>query len=76
MYTVKLDYFKETGKWYAQGEYTTKVSELHFIWDEVEEKIEERCLPGLIQGHSNFIVSVDVPMHPYNHPHLIIPDKE
>jgi len=33
---------------------------------------ERQVLPGLHIGHSEVIVSVDVPNHPHNHPKLII----
>ncbi|CAG0943404.1 hypothetical protein ANRL1_01327 [Anaerolineae bacterium] len=73
-YTVKLEYFKEFGKWHADGEYHTNEFELYRIWFEVEAKLRHRILPGLMAGHSDFIVSVNVPGHPHEHPHLIIPE--
>ncbi len=72
MCTVKLTYFKPSGKYYSDGEYESNKEDLWEIWNEVEQKRESGHLPGLIEGHSPFIVSVDVPDHPHNHPHLII----
>lgn len=86
---VKLTYFKPTGKYYASGEYETKLPArdlrhpqsslpapyLHEIWAEVEAMIELRRCPDLVEGHSNFLVAVDVPDHPHNHPHLIWPER-
>lgn len=69
---VKLDMFKRNGKWYSEGEYETEEKPLYQIWAEVRRMRDERRLPGLIEGHSDFIVSVDVPDHEHNHPHLII----
>lgn len=84
---VKLTYFKPTGKYYAIGEYETQLPAyligaldvrapyLHEIWAEVAEMIEARRCPGLVEGHSHFLVSVDVPDHSHNHPHLIWPQE-
>lgn len=69
---VKLEYFKRTGKWYASGEVEMANQPLFKIWDEVKAMRDEGCLPGLVKGHSDFIVSVDVPEHEHNHPHLIV----
>ena len=69
---VRLDYFKESGKWYTEGEYITEKEFLHDIWKEVEHKRSIGELPGLIKGGgSDFIISVDVPDNELNHPHLI-----
>lgn len=68
---VKLDYFKQSGKFYGDGEYETQETVLFRIWDEVEDKRNLGVLPGLAEGHSRFIVSIDVPEHELNHPHLI-----
>jgi hypothetical protein len=72
MYKVKLDYFKRSGKWYSDGEYETEKSELFEIWEEVGEMAEKKRLPGLMEGHSDFVVLVSVPDHPHDHPHLVI----
>lgn len=73
-YTVKLDYFKESGKWYSEGEYISTQFDLYRIWSEVETKLRRHTLPGLMVGHhDDFIVSVNVPGHPHEHPHLLIP---
>ena len=69
---VKCTMFKETGKYYTDGEYETGLEHLFEIWREVRTMRNEGRLPGLVQGHSHFIVSVDVPDHQFNHPHLII----
>lgn len=81
---VKLTYFKPSGKFYAEGEYETGVPDedcgwprdikappLWRIFNEVEALKDEKRLPGLIEGHSNFSVLIDVPDHPHRHPHLI-----
>jgi hypothetical protein len=73
---VKLIYFKsDTGKYYAEGSYDTKVDDLYDIWDEVEQMAKIRKLPGLSEGSYGWIISVDVPDHPHNHPKLILPES-
>jgi len=69
---VKLVYYKPNGKYYHDDEYETNEKELWMIWNEVEDKLLSGHLPGLVDGAREFIVSVDVPEHKHNHPHLII----
>ena len=68
---VELTYFKPSGKYYASGEYTSKKEQLFDIHREVAEKNKAGDLPGLMEGSSDWIVSVRVPHH--NHPHLVLP---
>jgi len=70
---VDLNYFTETGKWYSEGNYRTRNENLWEIWEEVQGMLDNRKLPGLIDGHSAFCVTVDVAQHPHRHPHLIYP---
>lgn len=72
---VKLTYFKPSGKYYSEGSYTTNNVGLYDIWSEVRTMQIEKDLPGLTSGHSDFIISVDVPDHPCRHPHLILIDR-
>ena len=69
---VILIYFKKTGKYYSEGEYYTKNKSLFEIWQEVREMKNNKKLPGLVEGANEFIISVDVPDHVNNHPHLIL----
>lgn len=73
---VSLTYFKETGKYYSEGSYETEKEHLFEIFNEVRQKVQDRILPRLVKGCSEFIVSIDVPDHPHNHPRLIVPSKE
>lgn len=81
---VKLCYFKPSGKYYSEGEYETAITAvdlvhpdgahappIHLIFSEVHELKTKQMLPGLIEGHSDFAVLIDVPDHPHRHPHLI-----
>lgn len=49
MKLVKLDYFKESGKWYASGELYTDLD----FWDTcdlVRNLMKQKRLPGLVEG--------------------------
>ncbi len=73
MYRVKLTYFRLSGKYYSEGEYESAKTHLFEIWREVRQFLLTRKLPGLVEGCSEFIILVDVPEHPHEHPRLIIP---
>lgn len=68
---VKLTYFKDSGKYYSEGEYNSNEKELYEIHDEVRVMIKDKCLPGLMENHSSFIVLVNVPGHEHEHPILL-----
>lgn len=68
---VELTYFRMHGKYYADGEYQTAKEHLWEIWDEVRHFRTYGILPGLHHGHSDYIVLVNVPDHPHDHPVLI-----
>ena len=73
---VNLTYFKKTGKFYSSGNFLICAdTPLHVIWDIVAHKSVDGNLPGLqFSPHAHdFIISVDVPDHKSNFPHLIIP---
>jgi hypothetical protein len=70
--TVKLTYFKPSGNYYWDDEYQTNKEDMFEIASEVRTLRDIGHLPGLVQGHSKFIVLIDVPEHPHNHPILIV----
>jgi hypothetical protein len=75
---VKLTYFRVFGKYYGDAEYTSELkpgTALYVVWDAVEIMREARTLPGLVEGHDEYIVLVDVPEHPHNHPVLLVPKR-
>lgn len=74
-YLVKLTYFKQSGKYYSEGEYYSKEEDMWRIFDEVRRLLQNKVLPGLIEGHSNFIVYVEVPDHRHNYPTLVIENE-
>ena len=53
---VRLTYFKQSGKYYSEGQYITKKKKLFEIWDEIVLLMQVGELPGLMKGHSDFIV--------------------
>jgi len=69
---VVLQYFRESGKWYSEGEYNTDKKHLFDIWEEVLSMVRTKRLPGLVEDHSDYYVLIDVPQHPHRHPHLIV----
>jgi len=69
---VDLIYFRLSGKYYSSGSYMTNKENLGEIWEEVRGMQQTKNLPGLMTGHSEFHISIDVPDYPYNHPHLIL----
>lgn len=72
---VDLTYFKPNGEFYTRADYVTAKETLAEIWAEVTEMMRKARLPGLMPGHSPFIVSVRCPGHVSDHPWLIVPDS-
>lgn len=69
---VKLTYFKPNGKYYTLGEMEVSGTiHMHDIWNVVDGLISAQQLPGLKEGHSEFIVHIEVPRHPHNHPYIM-----
>lgn len=68
---VRFTYFKPNGKLYSVGKYNTFKDYMFDVFKEVANMRLEAKLPGLVEGHSNFIVLVECPDHPNNHPHLV-----
>ena len=72
---VELVYFKETGKYYSGGSYQTQLSNYWEIMAEVQGKINNKVLPGLMPGHSEFFVLMnleDRPSHSLSYSQLNI----
>ena len=73
--TVKLQYFKQSGKYYSDGEFEVDESkEMFHIFEIVRNLSERGRLPGLIEGHSSFHVLVRAPGHRNDYPALILGD--
>lgn len=76
---VRLVYFQSSGKYFSEGEYETEKENLCQIFAEVREMSQDGRLPGLVFGCTEFHVLINVPkhpQHPYNHPRLILVEKE
>jgi hypothetical protein len=73
---AKLTYFKDTGKYYGEGEMEIDDPNrpLFEVWAQVRHLMKLQRLPGLVENHSNFIVLVNVPDHPHDHPRLMFPE--
>lgn len=73
---VKLSYFKQSGKWYSNGDFTVPATlSLIDIWDMVKKIMKQGKLPGLVTGGgSEFYVLCNVPGHVHEHPALFIPE--
>lgn len=69
---VIVNYFKQNGKWYSEGEYDTNKVQLFEIWEELREMFNNRKRPGLVDGIQEFNTLVNVPEHPHNHPYIIM----
>lgn len=62
MIIILLTYFKKSGKYYSEGQLEVPNTDRPWeIYDQVRELLKTRTLPGLIPGHSNFTVHVDIP---------------
>ena len=76
---IKLTYFRLFGKFYTNEEYDFAAADhtwlLNDIWAHIEQLRDEKRLPGLKEGHSDYIIAVSVPDHPNDHPVLILPDE-
>lgn len=72
MLKVNLTYFRRSGKYASEGDFSTEQTPLFRIWDIVKKMKKNRSLPGLVMRHDDYIVLVDVPEHPHRHPHLLI----
>jgi hypothetical protein len=72
---VNLTYYRYGGKFSSEGSYETQREHLFEIHEEVQEMLEAGCLPGIRPGHSQYLVSVDVPEHPHNHPRLVMAER-
>jgi hypothetical protein len=69
---VQLTYFKDTGKYYSEGEYETELDSLTKIWEEVRAMIQQGKCPGLLEGRHDFHTLVNVAGHRHEHPRLML----
>lgn len=72
LHSVKLTYFRDTGKYGSDGAFVSCHRHLHKIWEEVISLRDKRMLPGMVQGSYTAFILIDVPTHPLDNPRLII----
>ena len=68
--TVKLMYFKQSGKYYSNGEYETEKTMWHEMIDEIKQLKVDGKLPDLVDGAREFIIFVEG-VEPWGVPHII-----
>lgn len=71
-FTVKIQYFKQSGKFYSEGEYLTDKLQMYEIFLEVRGMLHNGRRPGLVNGNDEFIAYVLVADHPHSTPMLIM----
>jgi hypothetical protein len=75
-WTIKLTYFKPSGKYYTHGEYRTNKANMFEIADEVEHMNTHGALPGLTSGcEGYFHIHIDAGDHPNAYP-VLVPSRE
>lgn len=57
---TKLTYFKESGKYYAEGEYDTTATVFHEAISEIATKLNRGEAPGLIKMDPSFDTLVQI----------------
>lgn len=55
---VNLTYFKRSGKYYTEAAYESLNTLAFEVYKEVRDMVDSKTLPGLNEGHSDFIVLV------------------
>lgn len=73
-YRVNMTYFKKNGKFYDEAWISVPGDmPLHQIWELVRRMRSEGRLEGLVEGAGReFMILVNVPGHPHEHPHIIV----
>lgn len=69
-YVIKLQYFKEGGKYYSSGEYITHQEHHWDMVEEVRQMKRDGKLPGLVEGAREFAVFIEA-CEPWGFPRLI-----
>jgi hypothetical protein len=59
MKKVKLQYFKQSGKYYAEGEFETDEVQAYHVHEQVRQMQELGTLPGLAAGCREYDIYVD-----------------
>lgn len=72
MSTIKLLYFKPSGKWAYEGEleWNDDLS-MYFLHDHIDELRFNKKLPGLSSGSWDGIIFIDTSSHPMGYPMML-----
>lgn len=74
-YTIKVDWFKPSGKYYAQGEYVTSHEHMLDVFNEFREMLNSGVRPGLVNSeHNEFFAILDCSHHPQGYPKMFYPN--
>lgn len=74
MIHVELEYYRASGKFYGSGEYTSIKNSFCEVFDEVRKLLISGKLPGLCEGHSEFITRMKTDLAP-DCPYLFVPPQ-
>lgn len=73
-HTVRLTYFKLSGKYYSEGTYQTECPYMFRVFEEVEEMLHSGHWPGLAPNSLHyFITLVECPTLEDAYPGIIMP---
>lgn len=56
---VSITYFKQSGKFYSQGEYESSCTNMFTVFQEVRDLFAQDKRPGLVDGPMEFCAVVD-----------------
>lgn len=74
---ITVDWFKQSGKWYAKGEFVTEESAHFSIVEEFEEMLSRGTRPGLVDCRSlgnEFFAVLYIPVEDVIIPQMFRPD--
>lgn len=69
-YEIKLEYFKQSGKFYTSGSYMTTKESMLDVLEEIKTMKAESKLPGI--AGNEWIIHVNADEHPHGFPMLIL----
>lgn len=74
---VKLTYFKRGGKYYTEWEGDLDLGDetpIHQVWDNIQScRRDDMPAPGLCSSSRDYMVLVECPGHPHDHPVILMP---
>jgi len=70
--TIKVLYFRPSGKFYAEGSYQTRMWNMFNVFDEFRDMLKRGERPGLCSGNSGFTAVLICDGHPNGYPAAFI----